>query len=320
MQPKPGRFIDPLSDFGFKHLFGNEPNKDILIDFLNELFKGQKEITDLSFNSTEYAGDNKEFKKIFFDLLCTGRNGEQFIIEMQRAEQRNFADRAVFYTSRLINEQLPKGEAHWNIELKEVYIIAILEFKFRYHASDRYLHNVGVVNVDTGDIFYNKLGYKFLELPNFVKTEQEIETDLDRWFYLLKNMSRLDKVPAFLNKRIFQKIFKIAEVGNLTKEEKAMYDSNLKAQWDYENSIAYAKELAAEEGMKEGMQKGMQKGMEKGMEKGIEKGLEKGIRQGIEKGRHEEALYIALKMKEEGIPAAQIAKFTSLSIEEIEKL
>src|ERR1700678_1272516 len=108
MQPKPSRFIDPLSDFGFKHLFGNEPNKDILIDFLNQLFKGQKEIADLTYNSTEYAGDSEEFKKIFFDLLCTGKNGEQFIIEMQKAEQRNFKGRAVFYTSRVINEQLQK--------------------------------------------------------------------------------------------------------------------------------------------------------------------------------------------------------------------
>lgn len=82
MQPKPGRFIDPLSDFGFKHLFGNEPNKDILIDFLNQLFEGQKEIEDLTYNSNEHAGDSEEFKKIFFDLLCTGKNGEQFIIEM----------------------------------------------------------------------------------------------------------------------------------------------------------------------------------------------------------------------------------------------
>src|ERR1035437_4460530 len=113
MKYKIGRFIDPLSDFGFKHLFGNEPNKDILIDFLNQLFKGQKEIADLMYSPTEHTGDNEELKKVFFDLLCTGTNGEQFIIEMQRAEQRNFRDRAAFYTSRLINEQLPKGENHW---------------------------------------------------------------------------------------------------------------------------------------------------------------------------------------------------------------
>ncbi len=211
---------------------------------------------------------------------------------MQRAEQRSFSDRAVFYTSRLINEQLPKGKSHWNIELKEVYLIAILEFNFKQDTSGRYLHNVSLTNTDTGEIFYNKLGYKFLELCKFVKTEAELETDLDRWFYLLKHMSHLNKVPSVLNKRVFQKIFKIAEVSNLTKEEKAMYDSNLKSKWDYENSIAFAREEAEE----------------------------KGIEKGIEKGRHEEALNIAREMKKEGISTVQIVKFTRLSIEEIEKL
>jgi predicted transposase/invertase (TIGR01784 family) len=288
MQPKPDRFIDPLSDFDFKYLFGNEPNKDILIDFLNQLFKDQKEITDLTYNSTEHAGDDEKYKKIFFDLLCTGKNGEQFIIEMQRAEQRNFGDRAIFYTSRLINEQLPKGESHWNIELKEVYLIAILEFSLRNSLPGRYLHNVALTNTDTNEIFYNKLGYKFLELPKFVKTEVELETDLDRWFYLLKHMSSLDRVPAVLNKRVFQKVFKIAEVSNLTKEEKAIYDSNLKAKWDYENSIAFAEEKAKEEG--------------------------------IEIGEHKKALDIARELKKTGSSLEFIAKITKLSIEEIEKL
>jgi len=189
MQPKPGRFIDPLSDFGFKRLFGSEPNKDILIDFLNTLFLGQKEIADLSYNSTEQAGDQDDYKKVFFDLLCTGKNGEQFIIEMQRAGQRNFKDRAVFYTSRIINELLPKGASHWNIELKEVYLIAILEFKLQNGPFGQYLHNIALLDTDTHEIFYNKLGFKFLELLNFDKTEAQLETDLDRWFYLLKHMS-----------------------------------------------------------------------------------------------------------------------------------
>jgi predicted transposase YdaD len=59
-----------------------------------------------------------------------------------------------------------------------------------------------------------------------------------------------------------------------------MYDSNLKAKLDYENSIPYAGE----------------------------------------RGEHKKALDIARKMKEDSIPVAQIAKFTSLPIEEIEKL
>jgi predicted transposase/invertase (TIGR01784 family) len=281
---KPGRFLDPLTDFGFKHLFGSEPNKDVLIAFLNELFKGQKIITDLVYNSTEQSGDNDTEKKVFFDLLCTGQNGEQFIIEMQRAEQRNFRDRVVFYTSRLISNQLPKGPGNWNVELKEVYLIAILEFDFQTTTPDRYLHHISLTNTDTGEIFYNKLGYKFLELSRFVKTETEIETDLDLWFFALKNMSRLDKIPAILNKRIFQKLFKIAEISKLSKEERAMYDSNLKAKWDYENSIAFAEEKAEE------------------------------------RGEHNKALNIARKLKKMGLLSLDIANATGLSLEEIEQL
>ena len=87
-----------------------------------------------------------------------------------------------------------------------------------------------------------------------------------------------------------------------------MYDSNLKAKWDYENALAYAKEIAEEEGLK------------KGMEKGLEKGLEKGMEKGLEKGEYNKALAIALEMKNDKLPIAQISKFTKLSIGEIEKL
>ncbi|MFM8489298.1 MAG: PD-(D/E)XK nuclease family transposase, partial [Bacteroidota bacterium] len=31
------KYINPFTDFGFKKLFGSEPNKDLLIDFLNQV-------------------------------------------------------------------------------------------------------------------------------------------------------------------------------------------------------------------------------------------------------------------------------------------
>ena len=36
-RPIIGTFIDPLTDYGFKYLFGREPNKDLLIDFLTHI-------------------------------------------------------------------------------------------------------------------------------------------------------------------------------------------------------------------------------------------------------------------------------------------
>jgi len=214
------------------------------MDFLNQLFKGEKEITELTYGPTEHDGDQKDLKKVIFDILCTGKNGEQFIIEMQRGKQHNFKDRTVFYTSRLINEQLPKGKSNWNVQLKEVYLIAILEFNLEDHLPASYLHSAAITNTDTGKVFYNKLGYKFLELPNFLKTETELETELDRWFYLLKNMSNLEEIPAVLNYGVFQKVFNIAAISNLTRKEKQMYDFGIKPEWDYENVMAFAKEKA----------------------------------------------------------------------------
>ncbi|MCD0489724.1 Rpn family recombination-promoting nuclease/putative transposase [Pedobacter sp. MC2016-14] len=57
------------------------------------------------------------------------------------------------------------------------------------------------------------MGYKFIELPNFVKREAELVTDRNKWIYLLKNLSSIDKIPAVLNKRMFQQVFKIAELN-----------------------------------------------------------------------------------------------------------
>jgi len=86
-KPTIGKFIDPLTDFGFKYLFGREPCKDLLIDFLNELFRGRKIISDLTYNKNEYSGTVSNSRKMIFDLTCTGMDGEQFIIEVQRIHQ-----------------------------------------------------------------------------------------------------------------------------------------------------------------------------------------------------------------------------------------
>ncbi|HWK57405.1 MAG TPA: PD-(D/E)XK nuclease family transposase [Parapedobacter sp.] len=98
---------------------------------------------------------------------------------------------------------------------------------------------------------YNKLGFKFLELPNFAKEEGDLLTDTDKWMYLLKHMSTLDKVPTFLDKRVFQLIFKISEVAKLRKEERMAYEASLKAKWDTQNAFNAVRREAREAGKEE---------------------------------------------------------------------
>jgi predicted transposase/invertase (TIGR01784 family) len=247
--PVPGKYIDPLVDFAFKKIFGSEPNKDLLISFLNEVFRGRKHIIDLVYNKNEHPGDLKDEGSAIFDLLCTGDKGERFLIEVQRAKQGYFTERVLFYTSRLISDQAPKGRrSDWGYNIAEVYLIALLEdFTLEDSHADAYLHDICLCNRETGEIFYDKLGYTFIELSKFVKADNDLDTDLDKWLYFLKNMPKMDRLPVYLRKPIFEKLFSIAEYTNLTKEEKTMYDSSLKHKWDNKNVLAYAVQEAREE-------------------------------------------------------------------------
>jgi predicted transposase/invertase (TIGR01784 family) len=152
----------------------------------------------------------------------------------------------------------PKGETKWNYSLKDVYLIGIMDFCFDDSEPQSCLHHVQLTYQSTQEVFYNKLEYIFVEIPKFNKTEIELQTELDCWLFVLKHMNHLQKIPVYLNKGIFKKLFKLAEIANLSKEEYMNYhDRVLIAQWD-----EYAqKEWLEEEAMKKGMEKGMEKGI-----------------------------------------------------------
>ena len=81
-----------------------------------------------------------------------------------------------------------------------------------------------------------------------MKSEGDLLTDTDKWMYLLKHMSTLDKIPTFLDKRVFQLIFKISEVAKLRKEERMAYEASLKNKWDTQNAFDAVRREARVEG------------------------------------------------------------------------
>ena len=204
------------------------------------------------YNQQENSGPVKRFRKTIFDLTCTGADGETFIIEMQRAEQKYFTDRAVFYTAGKLHEQGPKGQKDWDYKLQEVYFIGLMDFNFDHTPSDKYLHRVRLAEEETGEIFYNKLGFIFIELPNFNLTEKGIKTDLEGWLFVLRNMWKLKKIPVILHRKIFKKLFQISEIANLKKEDYMLYEKNLLDKWDAYSVLKTAKDKGIEEGKAEG--------------------------------------------------------------------
>lgn len=287
------RYINPFTDFGFKTLFGEEPNKDLLLDFLNELLKDEQgPIQEITYLKNENLGASMVDRKAVFDLYCTNERGEKFIVELQKTEQKYFKDRTVYYSTFPITEQAKKGE--WDYQLKAVYMIAILDFVFDQDEKEaqKYRYDVKLTDIDTGKVFYDKLKFIYLEMPKFTKQVEELSNHFEKWMYVLRHLSTLERIPEVLQEKIFRKLFSVAELANLTAEQAQSYRDSLKYYRDIKNSIDTA----------------------------TEKGREEGIQQGIQQGMENRNIEIAKNMIRKGFDLSSIQELTGLSKEELEKL
>ena len=279
------KYINPFTDYGFKRLFGEEPNKDLLLDFLNELLK-EKEgiIKELSYLPNEKLPISVGDRRAIFDIYCTNEKGEQFIVEMQKAEQKFFKDRTIYYSTFPIQEQARNKDRFWDFELKAVYTVGILDFVFEESEPDKYRHDVKLTEQETHKVFYDKLNYIYLEMPKFMKSENELETHFDKWMFVLKNLPKLDRIPVELKEKIFLKLFETAEIAKLNPDEYKQYEASVNAYRDIFNIQNTA--------------------------------FEKGEIKGLKKGKIE----IAKEMIKDNEPVEKIMKYTGLTENEINEL
>ena len=283
------KYINPFTDFGFKKLFGEEPNKNLLLDFLNELLKEEQgRITELTYLKNEHLGQELN-RRAIFDLYCTNERGERFIVELQKTKQNFFKDRTIYYSTFPIREQAKRAD--WNYELKAVYTIAILDFVFDEdrHEPEKYRYDVKLMDRETHEIFYDKLTFIYLEMPKFDKTLEALATRFDKWLYIIRNLHRLDRIPEKLREKVFEQLFETAEIARFTHEQLNDYEDSLKYYRDLKNSLDTA----------------------------YDDGVKKGIEQGIEQGEVRKEIAFVLMLKDKGKSIKEIADLTNLSEERV---
>ena len=125
-------------------------------------------------------------------------------------------------------------------------------------------------------------------MPNFAKTESQLETRLDKWLYFIKYLEDFQSIPSIFRDEVFENAFEKAELANLGEAELDKYENSLKVYRDLKGAI----DTAFDEGKTEGK---------------IE---------GIIEGKIE----TAKTMKAEGEPIEKIIRYTGLTRDEINKL
>ena len=230
-----GVYINLLTDFGFKRIFGI---KEVMIKFLNTILDIEGGIKDLRYGNPEKLGFSQYDRKAVYDLYCITGKDEHIIVEIQSASQVHFKDRTLLYASRLINAQSEKGK-NWNFELPEMYSVNILDFTFeeallplgieiKRTEENKYVSKVQLIDCDTKELFYDKLTFIYIELPRFTKELNDLKTFFEQWIFIIKHLHELNDLPEkFRKDEVFEKLFEIAQIARMTKNEVNNYLKDL---------------------------------------------------------------------------------------------
>ena len=299
-------FVNLRSDVGFKAVFADRNNKEILIGVLNQILPPEARIEDIKeYSDREQRRDVPYGKKTVLDLVCVDRDDRTFVVEMQASEEDFFFERCVYYASGLYHLELSDGVRYKG--LRPVYVVSFLNYRLRHDDeslwdTDHFISNWRFTEKRTGMVADQTISVIFVEMTLFTKTLEECVTEFDRLFYIFKNSEGFQRIPEWIEEAggISRRLAEACEVAAFDKEKKLKYEIDKMNEWD----IQAQKEYAVRKGLEEGLQKGLQKGLQEGLQEGREEGLEQ--------GREETRLSIARKLFEAGTPVDVIVNCTGV--------
>ncbi|MBE6243157.1 MAG: Rpn family recombination-promoting nuclease/putative transposase [Bacteroidales bacterium] len=293
------RYVDILTNAGFKAVFGDVANKDAVMMIINEFLPENRKVEHIDYLPTNYQGPvlslNKEHQ---YDFMCRDSSGALFIVEMQCYTEKSWFQRCVSYASRAYDRQSRKGD---NYDVSPVYLIGLMGVPINHPDKDfwkdRYVSEYTFREKTTGDLLAETIFIIFAELAGFDKTLEVCVTAQDRMLFVLKNLGKLKGRPKWLQDDVYECIFRACEISAFTEEKRIEYETEMN-----------------DEKRLNGM---MRAKLEEGIEQGLEKGREEGRSEGLQQGRSEERTDMVLKMYSKGMSAEDISALLDIPLAEI---
>ena len=283
------KYVDILSNGGFKAVFGDRNNKRVIMDILNTLLPEHRQLEDIELVQTEYRGHTEDGKEYRYDFMCRDINGVSFIVEAQKYHDDNWFKRCVSYTSRIYDMQNQIGQDY---VAKPVYLIGLMGVEIEHPEmelwKDKYVSEYTFREKETQELLDETIFIIFAEVARFNKQMDECGTDLEKMLYLLKNSGEILQPSGWMASEKYTRIMTACEIGKFNKMKR----------------LQYIRDMMAEKGRISEMNTAIRRGRDEGRAEGRKEGL----------------LLAARNMREQGLPVDMIAKATGLSEGEIAEL
>ena len=255
---------------------------------LLQLILPEKNIVDISYCNTEHISPYLDSKNIRIDVECITQDGKRCIVEMQKLNQHYFSERMVYYSAAAVLSQIPAGQDSY--KFMPVYMIAILNFRLNEnHDKVKYEY---FIKSDENELMTQNLQFTFIELPNHRDINSPEATRLDKFCWLLRNMSKFKERPDTDGDPLFDLLVESADFTIFTLNDKANYRKEMTTERDRRNQFQY--ELDQE----------------------VAKAEKRGKAEGIE----ETKLATAKKMLARNYPVDEISELTGFSVEVLKNL
>ncbi len=279
--------MKPKIDFAFKEIMMNENAR---IGFLSAILKlNYADIKKTQILNTYLRKEHENDKQGILDVRVSLNNNIEIDIEIQLSELRVWADRSLFYLSKMYAEQIKPGQTY--DVFKKCVGISILNFDLFPKETEFY--SCFHIQEDTRHFLYtNKMEFHVIELPKLPQELKDDSSDILLWAKFI-NAERKEEFDMLATKNIYIKsAYETLQVISQDDEKRMEYEAREKAIRDYN------------QGMLEAEQRGEQRGR----------------KEGRETGEYEKSIQIAKNMLAMGLSADLIAQATGLSLSQIEQL
>ena len=246
----------PTVDFCFKELMHNETVRQGIIAAILNIPPDEVEETKLL--PTILRKESADDKYGILDIPVRLKNGTQMDFEMQVIYYDYWANRTIYYLSKMYSAQIKEGD-NYN-KLQKCIQVSILDHVLISDDTECY-RRICFCDTNTGKVYSDKMEIHILELPK-LPPEQQNESDLMQWMRFLSGKNREDL------KHMAEKNSNLKEAYN--ELDKLSADEQKRLEYEARQKAIRDKNILLITGENRGLEKGERIGLEKGIQATIE--------------------------------------------------
>jgi predicted transposase/invertase (TIGR01784 family) len=293
--------MKPKIDFAFKEIMMNENAR---IGFLSAILKIEPaDIKETQILNTYLRKEHEEDKQGILDVRILMNNDTEIDTEINLSELKVWADRSLFYISKMYTEQIQQGQQY--DVFKKCVSISILDFILFEEPKNiseqpnppshtNFYSCFHIWEDNSHFLFTDKMEFHVIELPKLPpELKDNVENDkVFLWAKFISSEKKEDFDMIAQKDPYIKSAYQQLQIISQDKQKRLEYEAREKAVRDHNQMMFEAKES----------------------------GRKEGIEIGKEQGEYNKSIQIAKNLISLGSDVDFIAKATNLSIEQIQTL